>query len=151
MMVSAPDLSRYGDDRTRTGKATASGSLFYKYREEDSVRRARHSGYFVELTADVIGARYAVARTKTSVLDEETSAVDVASLVVVRFARARLHDVGEVGACRALTVCDLSSNYITQFGALISCVRLIKLDLHANQVLAALRHDSPQLTATHRN
>ena len=55
-------------------------------------------------------------------------------VLLVRLCGVHLRDVGAVGSCINLRVCNLSGNYIRSFEGLSACKRLVKLDLHGNQV-----------------
>lgn len=56
-------------------------------------------------------------------------------IFVLSLAKAQLNSIGDLGHFEFLQICDLSSNFIESFDALISrCTRLIKLDLHSNRV-----------------
>ncbi|KAM8930143.1 leucine-rich repeat and IQ domain-containing protein 3 [Pelodytes ibericus] len=45
-----------------------------------------------------------------------------------------LKEVDLIQSCTSLTVCNLSNNFITDIGPLRTCILLIKLDLHGNQI-----------------
>ncbi|XP_041481364.1 leucine-rich repeat and IQ domain-containing protein 3-like [Lytechinus variegatus] len=55
-------------------------------------------------------------------------------VLLIRLCGVHLRDVGAVGACMNLRVCNLAGNYIRSFEALSACRRLVKLDLHSNQI-----------------
>lgn len=63
-------------------------------------------------------------------------------IFVLSLAKAQLNSIGDLGHFEFLQICDLSSNFIESFDALISrCTRLIKLDLHSNRVRWNFRFD----------
>ncbi|XP_053325683.1 leucine-rich repeat and IQ domain-containing protein 3 [Spea bombifrons] len=61
-------------------------------------------------------------------------AEDLEDLLLLRLNKLLLKDVNLIQSCVSLTVCTLSNNYLTDISALRSCSRLVKLDLHGNQI-----------------
>src|SRR5271156_3020406 len=46
----------------------------------------------------------------------------------------RIRKLGDIGKCHHLTILLLANNYIVRINALAACQKLVKLDLHGNQV-----------------
>lgn len=141
-MVSIPEWSKlrgFGD----TPKETPSPeSKYHKKREEEFIKKAEERGYFLKLSRNYLEEKFLdseqngrKSKRKISVLDKyENKEKDLDEIQVVKLTHARLRNVGELGLCHRLSICILSNNYITRFDALVSCVNLIKLDLHSNQI-----------------
>ncbi|XP_067323922.1 leucine-rich repeat and IQ domain-containing protein 3 isoform X1 [Anolis sagrei] len=55
-------------------------------------------------------------------------------LVMVRQHAQYICDLCDMQYCVSLKICDLSGNFLTNIDALACCHRLIKLDLHSNQL-----------------
>ncbi|XP_018432362.1 PREDICTED: leucine-rich repeat and IQ domain-containing protein 3 [Nanorana parkeri] len=55
-------------------------------------------------------------------------------LVVLHLGKLLLKGVNLLQHCTSLKFCTLADNYITDISALQSCVHLVKLDLHGNQI-----------------
>lgn len=95
-------------------------SVFATRRRELMRKEADRTGYFQYPTRDVI-----VKETDVPTLDD---------VHLIQLRSRRFQSLGDVPLCVRITVCDLSNNYLTEFDALQSCIRLIYLDLHGNQV-----------------
>lgn len=59
---------------------------------------------------------------------------DQKDFVFVKFNGLHLKSMENLQSCISLRVCIFSNNFITDISALQSCIKLIKLDLHGNQV-----------------
>lgn len=95
-------------------------SVFTARRRELIMKEANRTGYFQFPT--------------TTVILQETGVPTVNDVHLVQLASRRFRSVGDVALCQAITVCDLSNNYLTAFDALQSCTQLVYLDLHKNQI-----------------
>ena len=74
-----------------------------------------------------------IATTK-SILDKTRKDKDLSSVFLMRLSCSHLKSVGDIGLCQNLTICILNNNYIKRIEPLVSCLFLMKLDLHSNQV-----------------
>nr|XP_019599320.1 PREDICTED: leucine-rich repeat and IQ domain-containing protein 3 [Rhinolophus sinicus] len=59
---------------------------------------------------------------------------DQKDFVFVKFSGLHLKSMENLQSCISLRVCIFSNNFITDIHALQNCIKLIKLDLHGNQV-----------------
>lgn len=59
---------------------------------------------------------------------------DQKDFVFVKFNGLHLKSMENLQSCISLKVCIFSNNFITDINPLQSCTKLIKLDLHGNQV-----------------
>ncbi|XP_036996983.2 leucine-rich repeat and IQ domain-containing protein 3 [Artibeus jamaicensis] len=59
---------------------------------------------------------------------------DQKDFVFVKFNGLHLKSMENLRPCISLRVCIFSNNFITDISALQSCIKLVKLDLHGNQV-----------------
>ncbi|KAF6109936.1 leucine rich repeats and IQ motif containing 3 [Phyllostomus discolor] len=59
---------------------------------------------------------------------------DQKDFVFVKFNGLHLKSMENLQSCISLRVCIFSNNFITDISALQSCLKLIKLDLHGNQI-----------------
>ncbi|XP_014938681.3 leucine-rich repeat and IQ domain-containing protein 3 isoform X1 [Acinonyx jubatus] len=59
---------------------------------------------------------------------------DQKDFVFVKFSGLHLKSMENLQSCISLRVCIFSNNFITDIHPLQSCIRLVKLDLHGNQI-----------------
>ena len=59
---------------------------------------------------------------------------DQKDFVFVKFSGLHLKSMERFQSCISLRVCIFSNNFITDIHPLQSCIKLVKLDLHGNQV-----------------
>lgn len=59
---------------------------------------------------------------------------DHKDFVFVKFSGLHLKSMENLQSCISLRVCIFSNNFITDIRPLKSCIKLVKLDLHGNQV-----------------
>ncbi|XP_014643759.1 PREDICTED: leucine-rich repeat and IQ domain-containing protein 3 [Ceratotherium simum simum] len=59
---------------------------------------------------------------------------DQKDFVFVRFSGLHLRSMENLQSCISLRVCIVSNNFITDICPLKSCIKLVKLDLHGNQI-----------------
>ena len=142
-MVSIPDWSKFRGvaPESPTKDIVDKNFLYHKQREEKTIREAEESGYFTDLSREFLEKRFFERETenkpeaKRSFLDNfDNKEYDLGVINLIKLQQYRLRTVGELSLCRNLTICILSNNFIIKIDGLSSCVNLVKLDLHSNQV-----------------
>ena len=142
-MVSIPDWSRFRGlaPESPTKDIVDKNFLYHKQREEKTIREAEESGYFTEVNREFLEKIFFEKETenkpdaKRSFLDDlDNVEYDLGVINLIKLQHRKLRTVGGISLCRNLTICTLSNNFIIKIDGLSSCVNLVKLDLHCNQV-----------------
>ncbi len=146
-MVSIMDWSRWRDMPEKPSKSPPPiGVRYAKQREQEIVRQAEEHGYFVTASRSVLRDKF-LPETREEQKDrqrkqifiyqrnENEEAASLEQIKMVWLPKARLRNVGDIGYCSHLQICDLSNNYLINVDALTGCKQLIYLDLHSNQVV----------------
>ena len=96
-------------------------SKFEKQRQEEVIRNAQERGYLRDPTV-------------YDVWNNIGEKCDLEDVFYLNMSRICLRTVQTIDLCTRLKICELHSNYIYSFDALVCCRELIYLDLHSNQV-----------------
>lgn len=132
-MVSIPDWSRWGrlQGEPETSKPSSDVLLarYDRNRELEAIRVAESSGYFLNVTPEVILEQH------NRQLDTDSGPVkDVKKVNYLRFDNAHLRLLGSLDFCVRLKILSLPNNFLTSIDGLAGLRHLIKLDLKGNQV-----------------
>ncbi|XP_071507820.1 uncharacterized protein [Diadema antillarum] len=121
-MANQPQLLSWLQEQQRPRRLR---SIMEKERNKQFLKQAQEKGYLASPTEAMI---------LTACREKDGSIYNLEDVQMVRLCGVHLRDVGATGECLNLRVCNLASNYIKSFEGLAACRRLVKLDLHGNQI-----------------
>eukprot|EP00794_Sanderia_malayensis_P016083 gene16083-17706_t len=113
------------------------------------MQNCAENGYFRTLTAEDVLNEFLQVSQEDEFYDTETHSFSsdkdifakkpskenlLRHVHIVSYRSSRLNSVGIIEKCRNLTICDLSCNFLQRMDSLIYCSRLVKLDVHQNQI-----------------